>query len=60
MPIYDYKCVNKACKQCGRVWELLLKASAVPKCGECGEDLQKQISKAGIKIKGGASPRRYG
>ena len=51
MPIYEYEC-----KDCGHQLEALQKISDAPlsDCPECGKDsLQKQISAAGFRLKGG-------
>lgn len=60
MPIYIFCCENLDCNFYGKSVELLLKAGVVPTCGNCGETMQKQITKAGIKMRGGASPSRCG
>ena len=51
MPIYEY-----ACTECGHKMEALQKMSDAPltDCPECGKPaLQKQISAAGFRLKGG-------
>ena len=51
MPIYEYEC-----QDCGHRLETLQKISDAPltDCPECGKaDLQKQISAAGFRLKGG-------
>lgn len=51
MPIYEY-----ACTECGHKMEVLQKMSDAPltDCPECGKPgLQKQISAAGFRLKGG-------
>ena len=51
MPIYEY-----ACEACGHTLEKLQKLSDAPltDCPQCGEScLQKQISAAGFRLKGG-------
>jgi len=51
MPIYEYEC-----KECGHQLEAIQKISDAPltACPECGKDsLQKQISAAGFRLKGG-------
>lgn len=51
MPIYEY-----ACTACGHTLEKLQKMSDAPltECPECGKaTLQKQISAAGFRLKGG-------
>ena len=51
MPIYEY-----ACEACGHTLEKLQKMSDAPLtiCPQCGEPrLQKQVSAAGFRLKGG-------
>ena len=51
MPIYEYEC-----KDCGHQLEAIQKISDTPltDCPECGKSsLQKQISAAGFRLKGG-------
>ena len=51
MPIYEYEC-----KDCGHQLEAIQKISDAPLivCPECSQDtLQKQISAAGFRLKGG-------
>jgi putative FmdB family regulatory protein len=51
MPIYEYQC-----KSCGHQLEAIQKMSDDPLtlCPECGKpDLQKKISAAGFRLKGG-------
>lgn len=51
MPIYEYEC-----KACGHTMEAIQKISDVPltDCPECSKpDLQKMISAAGFRLKGG-------
>lgn len=51
MPIYEY-----ACTACGHTLEKLQKLSDAPltECPECGKStLQKQVSAAGFRLKGG-------
>ncbi|MDH5179720.1 MAG: zinc ribbon domain-containing protein [Gammaproteobacteria bacterium] len=51
MPIYEYEC-----KSCGHNMEAIQKISDAPltDCPECGKaDLQKMISAAGFRLKGG-------
>ncbi|WP_126453602.1 FmdB family zinc ribbon protein [Sulfuriflexus mobilis] len=51
MPIYEY-----ACTECGHTMEALQKMSDAPltDCPVCGKaTLQKQISAAGFRLKGG-------
>jgi len=51
MPIYEY-----ACTDCGHQLEALQKMSDAPlsECPECGKPaLQKQVSAAGFRLKGG-------
>ncbi|MDT8404247.1 zinc ribbon domain-containing protein [Sulfuriflexus sp.] len=51
MPIYEYVCTD-----CGHQLEALQKMSDAPlsECPECGKPaLQKQISAAGFRLKGG-------
>ena len=51
MPIYEY-----ACKACGHEMEALQKMSDAPltECPACGKpELQKRISAAGFRLKGG-------
>lgn len=51
MPIYEY-----VCKDCGHQLEAIQKISDAPltACPACGKDgLQKQISAAGFRLKGG-------
>lgn len=51
MPIYEY-----ACKTCGHQMEAMQKMSDAPlsDCPACGKpELEKQISAAGFRLKGG-------
>jgi putative FmdB family regulatory protein len=51
MPIYEY-----ACTACGHTLEKIQKMSDAPltECPECGKStLQKQVSAAGFRLKGG-------
>lgn len=50
MPLYEYKC-----ESCGLVFEARQKFSDAPleTCRECGEKVQKMISRAGFALKGG-------
>ena len=51
MPIYEY-----VCQECGHQLEAIQKISDAPlkECPECGKSgLQKQISAAGFRLKGG-------
>jgi putative FmdB family regulatory protein len=50
MPIYEY-----ACRQCGRAFEALVRASSVPECPAChSTQLDKQLSVVG-KVGGTAT-----
>lgn len=49
MPIYEY-----ACRDCGREFELLVRASTAPACPHCqSTQLDKQLS---VFATGGATP----
>lgn len=39
MPLYDFRCAK-----CDKTFELLIKASSVPACPECGGAMEKQVS----------------
>lgn len=39
MPLYDFSCAK-----CNKTFELLIKASSVPVCPECGGGMEKQVS----------------
>ena len=39
MPLYDFNC-----PKCNKTFELLIKASTVPICPECGGSIEKQVS----------------
>ena len=59
MPIYEFKCINTECTECGKVISKLLKFGVIPKCEKCDEEMDKQVSKAGFSVENGASPNRY-
>ncbi|MBI4844029.1 MAG: zinc ribbon domain-containing protein [Nitrospirae bacterium] len=50
MPVYEYKC-----KKCKKVFEILQKITDEPlsKCGECGGEMKKLITKTSFVLKGG-------
>lgn len=39
MPLFDFNC-----SKCDKTFELLIKASSVPVCPECGGEMEKQVS----------------
>jgi len=59
-PLYVYACQNEKCEFCGKENELIVKHGTEVKCGNCGEVMKKLVTKAGIKMRNGASPSRYG
>jgi len=40
MPLFDFHCTR-----CDKTFELLIKASSVPVCPECGGSMEKQLSR---------------
>ena len=53
MPIFDFKCTNKKCKQYNKIRELMVKSHKGNMCPECKQALQRIWSgTVGLDLKG--------